>query len=263
MGSTKYILRNALVQAILCYLASLYIRFVYATGDWRIEGESTANRLHEAGSPFVLAFWHGRLLMMSYAWRYKSSVNMLISGHPDGRFVAQTMAHFGVPSIIGSTTRGGWNAMRSIAKTLRNGGIVGITPDGPQGPRMRVSDGVITIARLARAPILPLACSASRRKVFATWDRFMLPLPFTRGIFLWGNPIQVPAKLDENGMEEKKLELEKSLVSLANRADQLMGQTAIEQAPLDFTDGKANITTKTSSKTETETPIGITTGFRR
>ena len=69
-------------------------------------------------------------------------------------------------------------------------------------------------------------------------------------------------------MEEKKLELEKSLVSLANRADQLMGQTAIEQAPLDFTDGKANITTKTSNKTETETTktettISMTTGFRR
>lgn len=240
MGLTKRILRNPLVQAVLCFLASLYIRFVYATGSWRIEGEATANRLHEAGRPFVLAFWHGRLLMMSYAWRYRSSVNMLISGHPDGRFVARTMAHFGVPSIVGSTTRGGWNAMRSIVKTLRSGGVVGITPDGPQGPRMRVSDGVITIARMANAPILPLACSASKRRVFATWDRFMLPLPFTRGIFLWGKPIQVPNKLDEDAMEAKKLELETSLMFLADRADQLMGQPVIEQASSNPNDCNVN-----------------------
>ena len=222
-----------MVQTILCKLAVLYIRVVHATGTWKIEGEAGANEFYESGHPFVLAFWHGRLLMMSYAWRHRSHVNMLISGHPDGRLVARTMAHFGVKSIVGSTTRGGWSAMRTIIKTLRGGGIVGITPDGPQGPRMRASDGVITIARMANVPILPLAFSTSRRRVLGTWDLFVLPLPFTRGIFLWGNPIDVPDDADEAVMESRRLELENSLIELTGRADRLMGHLPFEPAPIE------------------------------
>ncbi len=263
MRLSKHILRNPLVLAVLCYLAALYIRFVHVTGNWQIEGEETANQFREEGRPFVLAFWHGRLLMMSCAWRHKSAVNMLISSHPDGRFVARTMSHFGVPSIIGSTTRGGWSAIRSIVRTLRKGGIVGITPDGPQGPRMRASDGVITIARMAKVPVLPLAYSASRRRIFATWDRFVLPFPFAQGVFLWGDPIFVPEDADEAAMEAKRLELENSLLGLTERADRLMGQTTIEPAPLTDPSALPDGASDTTNETSPETPANAAAGMRQ
>ena len=283
MQLSKYILRKPPVRAVLCYLAALYIRFVHMTGNWRIEGDAVANQFREEGRPFVLAFWHGRLLMMSCAWRHKSDVNMLISSHPDGRFVARTMGHFGVPSIVGSTTRGGWSATRKIVKLLRNGGIAGITPDGPQGPRMRVSDGVITIARMANAPILPLAYSASRckvlstwdrfmlpltyaasrRKVFSTWDRFVLPLPFAQGVFLWGAPVLVPKDADEATREVKRLELEKALLALTERADRLVGQSTIEPAPPTDPSVQPDGASDTSSTEASETPASAAAGVQQ
>lgn len=243
-----------MVQTILCQLAVFYIRVVRATGTWKIEGEAQANEFHESGRPFILAFWHGRLLMMSYAWRHRSKVNMLISSHPDGQMVARTMSRFGVQSIVGSTTRGGWSAMRTMVKTLRSGGIVGITPDGPQGPRMRASNGIITIARMANAPILPLAFSATRRRVLGTWDQFVLPLPFGRGVFLWGNPIHVPTDADEAIMESRRLELENSLMELTARADQLMGHSPPTPAPIEGDGIGAGKNTSTTRKTGSDSP---------
>ncbi len=243
-----------MVQTVLCQLAVLYIRVVRATGTWKIEGEAQANEYHESGRPFILAFWHGRLLMMSYAWRHRSQVNMLISSHPDGQMVARTMSRFGVQSIVGSTTRGGWSAMRTMVKTLRSGGIVGITPDGPQGPRMRASNGIITIARMADAPIMPLAFSAARRRVLGTWDQFVLPLPFGRGVFLWGNPIHVPTDADEATMESRRLELENSLIELTGRADQLMGHSAPAPAPIEGDGTSAGKRTNTTRKTASDSP---------
>ena len=243
-----------MVRTILCQLAVFYIRVVHATGTWQIEGEAQANEFHESGRPFILAFWHGRLLMMSYAWRHRSQVNMLISSHPDGQIVARTMSRFGVQSIVGSTTRGGWSAMRTMVKTLRSGGIVGITPDGPQGPRMRASNGIITIARIANAPILPLAFSATRRRVLRTWDQFVLPLPFGRGVFLWGNPIDVPNDADEATIESRRLELETSLIELTGRADQLMGHAPTAPAPIEGDGIGAGKRTSTARRTESDSP---------
>jgi lysophospholipid acyltransferase (LPLAT)-like uncharacterized protein len=262
-ATTKQFLQSPLIQSILCHLAALYIRVVHVTGTWKIEGEAHANDLHESGRPFVLAFWHGRLMMMSYAWRNRSHVNMLISGHPDGRFVARTISHFGVQNIVGSTTRGGWSAMRTIVKTLRNGGIVGITPDGPQGPRMRASDGVIKIARMANVPILPLAFSASKRKVLSTWDGFVLPLPFARGVFLWGKPIDVPNDADKTAMESRRLELEDSLIDLTERADRLMGHYRIEPAAIESGGNDPQDGGSTAQVVAADTPAKNAAGLRR
>ena len=242
------------MQAILCQLAVFYIRIVHATGTWKARGEAQANAYHEAGRPFILAFWHGRLLMMSYAWQHKSHVNMLISSHRDGQLVARTMSHFGIRSIAGSTTRGGWSALRSLVKILRSGGIVGITPDGPQGPRMRASNGIITIARLANAPILPLTFSTRRRRVLDTWDHFVLPLPFGDGVFLWGDPIHVPTESDNATMELKRLELESSLIELTGRADQLMGHALPTPTPIDGDSMSKRKVKDTQQKTAVESP---------
>ena len=253
-----------MVQTILCQLAVFYIRVVHATGTWKIEGETQANEYHDSGRPFILAFWHGRLLMMSYAWRRRSQVNMLISSHPDGQMVARTMSRFGVQNIVGSTTRGGWSAMRAMVKTLRSGGIVGITPDGPQGPRMRASNGIITIARMSNAPILPLAFSATRRRVLGTWDQFVIPLPFGRGIFLWGDPVNVPNDADEAVMESRRIELENSLIELTGRADRLMGHLPFEPAPIEGDGiGKKN-GASTAQETASDThPENTAAGLRQ
>ena len=106
--------------------------------------------------------------------------------------VSGMMSHFGSKTVFGSSTRGGAAAFIQLARLLRQGEVVGITPDGPRGPRMRANDGVIALAKVAGVPVLPLTFSASLCFVFQSWDRFLLPFPFGRGIFIWGKPIHVP-----------------------------------------------------------------------
>ena len=142
--------RSAFLQRIACWVTHCYIRFVYLTNRWSVEGGDWTCRLTSEGRTFICAFWHGRLLMMPLAWHGLAPFHMLISAHRDGRIIAGAMSYFGIGTIAGSTRRGGSLALREILKRLKEGGCVGITPDGPRGPAMTVSIGIVNIARLGR-----------------------------------------------------------------------------------------------------------------
>ncbi len=234
----KRIIKSETMRSTLCWLAAGYMRLVRLTGRWQTEGGENPSRYLAEGKPFIIAFWHQRLLMLPYTWRAVAGdrpMNMLISSHRDGEIISRTITHFGISTIAGSTGKGkgGAAALRRILKTLKAGHVVGMTPDGPRGPRMRASDGTIQAARMAEVPIFPLTYSASRRKVYNSWDRFILPLPFTRGVFRWGEPIFVDRTLDDAGIEAKRLELENALTKLTQETDLTLGLEAIPPAGLD------------------------------
>jgi lysophospholipid acyltransferase (LPLAT)-like uncharacterized protein len=171
-----------------------------------------------------LAFWHGRLLMIPMAWQRFAPMHMLISSHRDGRIIADAVTYFGVDSIAGSTRRGGPAALRAMLKWLAAGECVGITPDGPRGPAATASTGIVNIARLSGAPIVPIAFATSRHRVLRSWDRFHLAYPFGRGVFLWGEPIAVARELDEAGVEAARLAIECRMNDLAAAADLRVAQ---------------------------------------
>jgi hypothetical protein len=227
-------LRSAALRRVACWVTHCYIRFVYLTNRWSVEGGDWTRLLTRNGRTFIIAFWHGRLLMMPLAWHGLTSFHMLISAHRDGRIIAGAMTYFGIETIAGSTTRGGSSALREILKRLKQGGCVGVTPDGPRGPPMTVSIGIVNIARLAGVPIVPLTYATSRRRVLATWDRFHLALPFGRGLFLFGEPIEVAAELDEEGLENARRHLETRMVEMVDEADRLVGHQ--KSLPLVATD---------------------------
>jgi len=228
----KRILGSDAVRRALCWLGAQYIRLVHATGRWSVVRGEVPRALWERSQPFITCFWHGRLLMMPYCWNREVPVHMLISQHRDGQIIARTVGHFGIRTIAGSTRRGGAGALRAMVKALQGGECVGVTPDGPRGPRMRASDGVVSVARLAGVPVVPATFAVSRRRVLSTWDRFVIALPFARGVLVWGEPIAVPRDADEAGREAVRARLEAALNAITAEADTLVGAVPIEPAPL-------------------------------
>jgi lysophospholipid acyltransferase (LPLAT)-like uncharacterized protein len=164
--------------------------------------------------------------MIPMAWQRLAPMHMLISAHPDGQIIADAVSYFGVDSVAGSTSRGGSAALRSMLKRLKTGDCVGITPDGPRGPAMTASTGIVNIARHARAPILPITYATSRRRVLATWDRFHLPWPFGRGVYIWAEPIEIAEELDEAGIERARDHVETRMIEMVREAERLVGHCA-------------------------------------
>jgi lysophospholipid acyltransferase (LPLAT)-like uncharacterized protein len=227
MGLAKQIGKNERIRGALCWLVSQYIRLVHLTGRWRVARGDIPAAYWDAGKPFILAFWHGRLLMMPKAWRKGAPIHMLISQHRDGQLIARTVAHFGIQTAEGSSTRGGTGALRVMLKALKAGEYVGITPDGPRGPRMRASEGIVAVARMSGCPIIPATYSARPRKLLRSWDRFLVPRPFGTGVFVWGEPIFVGK---EDDPELSRRQVEAAMNALAAEADRLAGVETVEPA---------------------------------
>ena len=232
MALLKAITRIELVRRLLSAVLARCIRLIYLTGRWQTRGGEIPRRFWDAGKPFLFCCWHGRTVMMPCSWDRRVPGYMLISRHLDGQLIAHTVKHFGIRTIAGSTSRGGAGALRAMLKILASGNCAGITPDGPRGPRMRASAGVVNAARLAGVAIVPAAFAARRRLVLPSWDRFIVPLPFTRGVLVWGEPIEVARDADPETREQARREVEDRLNALCLEADRLVGAAPVEPAPL-------------------------------
>jgi lysophospholipid acyltransferase (LPLAT)-like uncharacterized protein len=233
MAAGTRFLRGERVRNMLCRLIVAWIHLVYRTSRWRVIGGQVPLAYWDEGKPFILAFWHGRLLMAPMAWRRGASMNMLISSHADGRIIADAIGYFDLGTIAGSRNKGGAAALRAILRALRDGQNVGFTPDGlTRGPAMRAAPGIIAAARLTGAPILPLTYATSNRFVLGSWDRFHVALPFSRGLFIWGEPIFVAPDADAVAQEAARLLVEERLNEMTAAADRQCGRRPVEPDPL-------------------------------
>ncbi|UUX48239.1 lysophospholipid acyltransferase family protein [Nisaea acidiphila] len=228
----KRLLRTETGREVASRLLAGLIRLLACTIRWQTLNPEIRDRALGSDQPAIGAFWHNRIMLMTEIWPRGRPMAMLQSKHPDGRLIARTIQHLGIDDIVGSAGKGkgGAQAIRAMLRALKNGSSVAITPDGPRGPRMRVSDGIIALARMSGAPIYPVTWNVSRRRVLRSWDRFILALPFSRGIFVWGPPIHVPRDADAETQERLRLELETRLNQLCEEADRALGTEPIRPA---------------------------------
>lgn len=202
-------------------IAARVLRALRRTLRARHHGREHPEASIAKGHSIIVAFWHGQLLMMP--WGYPGMpAAILISQHRDGEYISRIAEHLGFVSIRGSATRGGARAFRQLIQATRDGLHLVITPDGPKGPREKVKSGVIELARLTGSAICPVAFSAWPRRFLRSWDRFLVPLPFARASYVWGEPLRVP--LDAGKDEVRKLcqRLGERLDALTARADSLV-----------------------------------------
>lgn len=195
------------------------IRAVAATVDLRFHDDATVRSWEQESRPFILAFWHRYLILMRYAYR-GTRMSVLVSQSWDGELTSQTLAHLGIDTCRGSSSRGGAAALRDLLRRARAGSDLGFTPDGPKGPRCRVQPGVIVAAAMSGLPIQPVAVGATRRKLLRSWDKMLVPLPGAEVHFVFGRPLTIPPRSPVDAGVEL---LEREMLALDLRAAELAG----------------------------------------
>src|SRR5688572_6944240 len=167
-------------------------------------------KMEQGGERFILTFWHRHLLLMPYCYR-GGKISVLVSQSRDGELIARTVARLGmgIEASRGSSSRGGVAGMRTLLRKAGEGYNLCFTPDGPRGPASEVQPGVILAAAATGFPIQPVALAATRAKRLRSWDRFLIPLPFSRVHFVYGEPLAVERRGDpESAAAELKRRLD-------------------------------------------------------
>ncbi len=210
------------MMKVVPYLAYLYIRLLYRSMRIEFREARILDQVRRESGNYILAFWHSRFVLMPYVYPDRRIV-VLASAHRDSRMLGNILTRFGLVRVEGSSTRGGMAGLRALLRKVREGYDVGITPDGPKGPRREVKQGVIATARFTGLPVIPVAFSATRARRLASWDRTLIPRLFSRGLFVYGEPIMVSRDVDDEGMEHYRLRLENALNTLTDAADRETG----------------------------------------
>lgn len=207
---------------LLPTLGATCVRALGATLRVKFAGTAPLEAFWAGQRPLIYIVWHGRILMVPWLnahlrrARGARAVSVLASRSRDGELLARYVRRFGLGTLRGSSSRGGAGGLRGLARALRAGEDVALVPDGPRGPCWQLQPGVVTLASLTGAPVVPLGFAAWPARQLATWDRFLVPLPFARCVLLFGEPLVVPRDGDRDRVRK---ELERALLDATTEAD--------------------------------------------
>ena len=195
------------------------IRLIYATMRITVVGKEVLPGFAARGEGYTGVFWHGRILMIQSLYPGKA-LHILVSRHRDGEIIANIMSRFGFHLVRGSSSKGGGDALREMMRLLKADNDLGIAADGPRGPAEVLKPGAAQLGRLSGKAVIPISFSASRSIRLKSWDRFMFPLPFSRGVFVVGDPVRYEKS---EGIEAFRLRIESVLREATTKADELAG----------------------------------------
>ena len=229
----KRIGRSNAATAALSWTLTAYLRVTYKCSRFHIEPADFYQRV-DRHMPIIIAVWHGQHFLVPFLRRSQDKVAVLVSQHRDGEINAQVLRHLGSGLIRGSgdhkrrfLRKRGALAMREMARALAAGTSIVITADVPKKAR-HAGLGVVTLAQISSRPIYPVAAATSRRIEMNSWDKAAVNLPFSKGVFVAGDPVFVPANIDKEEAERYRKKVEDALNSVTERAyaivDQRRGQ---------------------------------------
>lgn len=198
------------------FLAAILMKILTYTLRVRYEADEPVRDFAASQERFILAFYHRRLVMMPKAYPFRRStpggeprgVAILSSDSKDGERSAATWRWFGIHAVRGTAGHSGAQALVKMIRAVKDGWDLGITVDGPRGPRQQVKPGVLAVSRKTGAWIVPVCVAYEQAWALRTWDRMLVPRPFSAVVVRYGAPFRVPADSDE---ETYRLRLEAEL----------------------------------------------------
>jgi lysophospholipid acyltransferase (LPLAT)-like uncharacterized protein len=231
----KRFIRSPWVQWTLSMLLSGYIDLALFTMRWRYVDTEAVDAAVAGPDGVIGCFWHGRIALAvncRKVLKHKPR-RVLISLSADGEFIAKAVERLGFPAIRGSGGRkskvkdkGGTAASRQALKFIADGGCLAITPDGPRGPNQVMQDGVVTLARVSRAPVFLFGLAVSSSFNLKSWDKGKLPLPFSRGCVVFDGPCHAPRDADAAACEALRLDWQNRLNAAQTRAEAILAGTS-------------------------------------
>jgi lysophospholipid acyltransferase (LPLAT)-like uncharacterized protein len=205
-------------EKVLSYIAWLLISIWSRTIRIQFVEKEIPDRLRAEGNNLIYAFWHGRQFLLFHNHR-NTGIVIPASESRDGEIQAGVLQHFGFDVVRGSSKLKGDRALLGLVDGLRKGKNIALAVDGPRGPIYEVKQGITYLAGKLNKPIIPVSTSAKRFWILEKiWDKYMLPVPFTRGVIVYGEPIVVQG-IQADELESKRRELTDALNSVMNRAD--------------------------------------------
>lgn len=171
-------------------LGTLLVRALASTWRVRVIGDEGLRTEREEGRPVIITLWHGQMLPFLYQHRGEQ-VAVVISEHRDGEIIARIAMALGHRTVRGSTTRGAGRALLSMVRQVESGRDIAVTPDGPRGPAKSFAPGALIVAQRTGAAIIPATVVAKSAWRLKSWDRFMIPRPFTRLVISYGDAAHV------------------------------------------------------------------------
>lgn len=228
MKLLKRITSSSVGQALIAALGYVYIRFAYATTRWTFVGKDAFYEHIRNDIPTISVVWHGHLAIGLLTWpkgHTIPSLSAVVSAHNDGQLLTRLLRLLGIRPITGSS--GGKRAYAALKETialLHDNKPVAITPDGPRGPRHSINGSVIEIAQKTGAAIIPVSYATTRFFQLRSWDKFILPLPFARGVIIYGDAITIPKNSTKRALEDSRESLRIALNNTTLEAERLCQQ---------------------------------------
>jgi hypothetical protein len=214
-----YSFRQKLLIRLADFAFYFLINLLGKTVRFETEGWENFEAIEKSGKIPIYTFWHNRIFLGTYFFRRRGIV-VITSRSFDGEYIARFIQRFGYGAVRGSSTRGGVAALVEMIRLMRAGLPMGFTIDGPKGPKYVAKIGACLLAKKTGNPLMPFAVEAEKFWRLKSWDNLQIPKPFSRARLIIAEPIYVPADAGDEVLENKRLELQKSLDELVARGEQ-------------------------------------------
>ena len=221
----KSILRKPSVQKISVYVFAFILKITLKTIRWSIKDYGGLKHI-QSGHAVIFVTWHGRILGSPSALPNDRRVAFLSSPSRDGQIGAILSDYFGMETIWGSTYDRPLSGFREMLRRLKSGKHISITPDGPRGPARKAAPGAVMLSKVSHAAIVPFSWSTSRARKAKSWDRMLFPVPFSKGVMIYGKPIFVSKTHSEAELSDSCLDLEDAVNDITAEADLIFNHPA-------------------------------------